>query len=91
MNDIMTRLGHEPLFFDGAMGTILQEKGLAPGEAPELWNLQRPKDVLAVHSAYLCAGADIISDTTLEIRGCDKRICANVPCGCRCRCRLCAY
>ena len=64
MNDIMTRLGHEPLFFDGAMGTILQEKGLAPGEAPELWNLQRPKDVLAVHSAYLCAGADIISANT---------------------------
>lgn len=64
MNDIMTRLGHKPLFFDGAMGTILQEKGLAPGEAPELWNLQRPEDILAVHRAYLDAGADIISTNT---------------------------
>lgn len=64
MNDIMTRLGHKPLFFDGAMGTILQEKGLAPGEAPELWNLQRPEDILAVHRAYLDAGADIITTNT---------------------------
>lgn len=60
----MTKLGREPLFFDGAMGTILQEKGLAPGEAPELWNLQRPNDILAVHAAYLEAGADIISTNT---------------------------
>ena len=53
MNDIMTRLGRKPLFFDGAMGTILQEKGFAAGEAPELWNLLHPKDVLSVHISYL--------------------------------------
>lgn len=60
----MKKIGREPLFFDGAMGTILQEKGLAPGEAPELWNLKRPNDILAVHAAYLEAGADIISTNT---------------------------
>lgn len=64
MNDIMTRLGRKPLFFDGAMGTILQEKGLAAGEAPELWNLLHPKDVLSVHISYLEAGVDIISANT---------------------------
>lgn len=64
MNDIMTRLGRKPLFFDGAMGTILQEKGLAAGEAPELWNLLHPKDVLSVHISYLEAGVDIISTNT---------------------------
>lgn len=64
MNDIMTRLGKEILFFDGAMGTILQEKGLAAGEAPELWNLQRPQDILSVHTAYLEAGADIVKTNT---------------------------
>lgn len=60
----MTRLGRKPLFFDGAMGTILQEKGLAAGEAPELWNLLHPKDVLSVHISYLEAGVDIISANT---------------------------
>ena len=64
MSDIMTRLGREMLFFDGAMGTVLQDKGLAAGEAPELWNLRRPQDILDVHAAYLEAGADIISANT---------------------------
>lgn len=30
------------LFFDGGMGTMLQERGLAGGELPELWNLTHP-------------------------------------------------
>lgn len=64
MDDIMEKFGRKPLFFDGAMGTMLQEKGLAPGEAPESWNLLHPKDILAVHTAYLEAGADIISANT---------------------------
>lgn len=64
MDDLMEKLGRKPLFFDGAMGTILQEKGLMPGEAPELWNLLRPEDILAVHTAYLEAGADIITTNT---------------------------
>ena len=29
-------------YFDGAFGTLLQSKGLAPGEAPELWNIKKP-------------------------------------------------
>lgn len=33
------RLGKEWLFFDGGTGSILQEKGLQPGELPETWNL----------------------------------------------------
>lgn len=36
---IRQRLGKDLLFFDGGMGTLLQEKGLAPGELPETWNL----------------------------------------------------
>ena len=30
------RLGTELLFFDGAMGTLLQERGLKSGELPEI-------------------------------------------------------
>lgn len=36
---ILERLGKELLFFDGGMGTLLQAKGLLPGELPETWNL----------------------------------------------------
>lgn len=52
------------LILDGGMGTQLQEKGLQPGETPELWNATRPKDVRAVHEAYLAAGADLVYTNT---------------------------
>ena len=52
------------VFLDGGMGTQLQERGLRPGETPELWNLSRPDDIRAVHSAYLAAGADIVYANT---------------------------
>lgn len=46
--------------FDGATGTLLQARGLPPGLAPEVWNLERPEEVEAVHRAYREAGADIL-------------------------------
>ena len=48
------------LISDGAWGTLLQQKGLQPGECPELWCLARPNDVLAVAQSYIDAGADMI-------------------------------
>ena len=56
--------GNRVLFLDGAMGTQLQEKGLQPGEIPELWNLSHPNDVRAVHEAYFAAGADAVYANT---------------------------
>ena len=41
---IRQRLGKDLLFFDGGMGTLLQEKGLAPGELPETWNLTHSEE-----------------------------------------------
>ena len=32
-------LGRQILFFDGGMGTLLQERGLKAGEVPETWNI----------------------------------------------------
>ncbi|MBO7721078.1 MAG: homocysteine S-methyltransferase family protein [Kiritimatiellae bacterium] len=52
------------LVLDGAMGTQLQERGLKPGEIPELWNLTRANDIRAVHDAYLAAGSDIVYANT---------------------------
>jgi 5-methyltetrahydrofolate--homocysteine methyltransferase len=52
------------LVLDGAMGTMLQERGLKPGQAPEELNLTMPGVVAAVHREYLDAGADILVTNT---------------------------
>ncbi|MBV5315768.1 MAG: homocysteine S-methyltransferase family protein [Prolixibacteraceae bacterium] len=48
------------LVSDGAWGTFLQKKGLAPGECPEQWNLTRADDVFDIAKSYIDAGADMI-------------------------------
>ncbi|HJB45561.1 MAG TPA: homocysteine S-methyltransferase family protein [Candidatus Mediterraneibacter surreyensis] len=58
------RLGKELLFMDGGMGTLLQEKGLAPGELPEIWNVTHPEEIRTIHKNYIEAGSDIILTNT---------------------------
>lgn len=53
------RLGKELMFFDGGMGTLLQKRGLAPGELPETWNLTRPEEIREIHRCYIEAGATL--------------------------------
>lgn len=48
------------LISDGAWGTLLQGRGLQPGECPELWNISHRTDVLSIARSYVDAGADII-------------------------------
>lgn len=50
--------------FDGAMGTMLQNRGLAPGQSPEELNLTLPDVVESVHLDYLQAGADLLVTNT---------------------------
>ena len=57
-------LGKELLFFDGGMGTLLQAKGLLPGELPEIWNLEHAEAVVEIHRKYFEAGSDIILTNT---------------------------
>ncbi|MBN1950325.1 MAG: homocysteine S-methyltransferase family protein [Bacteroidales bacterium] len=45
---------------DGAWGTLLQEKGLLPGECPEEWNLSHPDIIRQVAEAYVAAGSEMI-------------------------------
>jgi 5-methyltetrahydrofolate--homocysteine methyltransferase len=45
---------------DGAWGTFLHDRGLPPGECPELWNITHRNDVYAIAKSYIDAGADII-------------------------------
>ena len=56
--------GEELLLFDGAMGTQLQERGLAAGELPELLCLSAPDEVSTVHASYVAAGADVVTTNT---------------------------
>ena len=61
MNNLLDRIRNgEILVCDGAMGTFLQDKGLQPGECPELWCVERPDDVRDVHRRYREAGSDIV-------------------------------
>lgn len=48
------------LLSDGAWGTLLQVKGIKPGECPELWNINNRFAVLDIALSYADAGADII-------------------------------
>jgi len=62
--NIKEKLGKELLFFDGAMGTELQKRGLRTGELPERLNLTNPEVIEEIHRSYLDAGSDIISTNT---------------------------
>lgn len=61
---ILEAITKERLFFDGGTGSVLQERGLKPGELPELWNLTRPEDIVALHYEYYMAGANIVKTNT---------------------------
>lgn len=52
------------LVADGAMGTMLIEKGLKAGECPEKVNLKNPGLLQEIASAYVNAGAEIIQTNT---------------------------
>ena len=57
-------LGKELLLFDGAMGTLLQKQGLQGGALAELWNLEKPQVIRAVHRAYAKSGARVHKSNT---------------------------
>lgn len=62
------------LVMDGAMGTLLQARGLPPGSPPEIFNLENPAAVREAHAAYIAAGARIILTNTFG--GTRKRLAA---------------
>ncbi len=47
------------LLADGATGTNLFNMGLAAGDAPELWNADRPDDIRALYRGAADAGSDL--------------------------------
>lgn len=78
---IYEALSERALASDGAMGTMLQDRGLDDGGAPELWNVERADDIEAVLEAYAAAGAKFITTNTfgatrgrLALHGLDTRV-----------------
>jgi 5-methyltetrahydrofolate--homocysteine methyltransferase len=81
MSAIYDALANTVLASDGAMGTMLQERGLTDGGAPELWNIEKPEEIEAVLEAYAAAGAKFITTNTfgatcgrLELHGLADRV-----------------
>lgn len=54
---------------DGAMGTVLQQKGLPPGGQPELLNLTDPELLVSVYRDYIAAGSQVIYTNTFGANG----------------------
>ena len=57
------------LILDGGMGTMLQAMGLPLGGIPELWNLEAPEKITAIHKQYVDAGSDVVDTNTF---GCNR-------------------
>jgi methionine synthase I (cobalamin-dependent) len=65
MGQLQTLLEEEAyLVLDGAMGTMLISAGLEPGSCPELWNVEQPEKVRAIHRAYIQAGSSVLLTNT---------------------------
>ncbi len=62
--DFKTLLKKDFITLDGAMGTMLQARGLKMGETPEALNLEKPRVLEDIHKEYIAAGADIIYANT---------------------------
>ncbi len=64
MEGLIATLGERVVLFDGAMGTMLLDRGLTLGTPPERWVLERPDEICAVHEAYVAAGAEVLTTCT---------------------------
>lgn len=62
--DLRSELQKRILVLDGAMGTMLQQRGLGRGECPEIFNLTHPQILEDIHSGYIEAGCDIVQTNT---------------------------
>jgi len=63
-NRFLLRLARGPIVSSGAVGTLIQDRGLTPGETSEIWNLRRPQEVAAIYRSFYQAGAELIGTNT---------------------------
>jgi 5-methyltetrahydrofolate--homocysteine methyltransferase len=63
-DEFIRRLRSEVLILDGSMGAFIQARGLPDGYAPDLWNVEQPEAIIAIHREYIEAGCDIVLTNT---------------------------
>jgi methionine synthase I (cobalamin-dependent) len=66
MNGMSDWLAAGLIISDGAWGTQLQARGLAPGTNPDTWNVTQPEKVEEVARAYADAGSRVILTNTFR-------------------------
>ena len=62
--DLREYLQNNIVILDGGMGTLLQARGLQPGEVPERWNLTHHDDIIDIHKRYFDSGSNIVNTNT---------------------------
>lgn len=70
---------NEFVFLDGAMGTMLQAKGMQPGETPELINIEKPEWTEDIHRSYIEAGSMIVYANTFGANRYKLEECGKTP------------
>ena len=80
-NEFLARLREHVLVGDGAMGTLLYERGVPQGFCHEELNLTKPELVRQIHADYIAAGAQVIRTNTfganpwkLSVHGLEDKI-----------------
>lgn len=61
---ILEYLKDNYLILDGGLGTLLQERGLKPGEVPERWNITHSDVIVEIHKKYYDAGSNVVFANT---------------------------
>ena len=59
-------IGNKLLFCDGALGTVLLDECLEPGQNPTILNKTNPELIQSIHRRYLESGADIVTTNTFS-------------------------
>ena len=57
------------VYLDGGMGTLLQARGLQPGEHPERWNLTHADAIVDIQRQYFDAGSNVVCTNTFGANG----------------------
>lgn len=62
--DFRSYLKDNFVYLDGGMGSLLQQKGMQPGELPERWNISHPEVIVEIQKAYYDAGSNVVNTNT---------------------------
>jgi homocysteine S-methyltransferase len=66
---LLERLALGPIVADGAMGTLLYDRGIPFDECFDELNLSKPLLIESIHRDYLAAGAELLETNTFGANG----------------------